>query len=72
MSAPYTFHVANWDVNAFLFVYAKDANGIEGGVGRTSYTPSIVGEHGSIDELKEYYNQAVTRSAVPVSLVVNM
>lgn len=72
LSAPYTFHVANWDAQAFLFVYAKDANGIEGGVGRTSYTPSIVGEHGSIDELMDYYNQAVTRSAVPVSLVVNM
>lgn len=72
MNAPYTFHVANWDVPAFLFAYARNAEGVEGAVGRHSFTPSIVGEHGSIDELKEYYNEALTRSVVPVSLVVNM
>lgn len=70
MDAPYTFHVANWDQVAHLFAYAKDSNGIEGGVGRCKYTVSSLDEVDPISELKEYYDQAMaSQSALPASLV---
>lgn len=71
LEEPYCFHVCNWDEEAFLYAYAKDANGVEGGVARCAVTPSVL-DTGTIEELKEYYNKAKgpEATAVPMSLVI--
>lgn len=71
LDEPYSFHVGNWDEAAFLYAYAKDSNGIEGGVARCSLTPSVL-DTGTMEELQEYYDKAVNTeaTAVPMSLVI--
>lgn len=71
LDEPYSFHVGNWDEAAFLYAYAKDANGVEGGVARCSVTPSVL-DTGTMEELQEYYDKAMgtDATAAPMSLVI--
>ena len=69
LEQPYNFHVANWDEQGYLYTYTKDANGLEGSVGRCSAVASVL-ETDPIDELKEYYAKAGSAETASRSLVI--
>lgn len=66
---PYNYHVANWDEQGYLYVYTKDADGLEGHVGRCSAVASVL-DMGDIDELKEYFAKTGSLETQSKSLVI--
>lgn len=66
---PYNYHVANWDEQGYLYVYTKDADGLEGHVGRCSAVASVL-DMGPIDELKEYFAKTGSLETESKSLVI--
>lgn len=66
---PYNYHVANWDEQGYLYVYTKDADGLEGVVGRCSAVASVL-DIRPIDELKEYYAKTGSLETQSKSLVI--
>ena len=66
---PYNYHVANWDEQGYLYVYTKDADGLEGVVGRCSAVASVL-DIRPIDELKEYFAKTGSLETQSKSLVI--
>ena len=66
---PYNYHVANWDEQGYLYVYTKDADGLEGHVGRCSAVASVL-DIRPIDELKEYFAKTGSLETQSKSLVI--
>lgn len=71
LDVPYSFFLANWDVDQTVIAYGEDAEGRAGKVSRLLVKPTTSGD---IEELRGYveeYNNAAEVSALPKSVVIN-